>query len=257
MHSVTRIHEHSALEFDTLDQFITGKAAKESSNGEAPNSALLLLDGRTLDRECLAQCLVMHGVDMEILAFGSIDEWRKDKDRHRPLAAILLSIGGRKVTDSSIGSEIADLAKEFHPVPVVVLSDAEELAQILKALDCGARGYVPSSIGFDVCVEAVNLARAGGIFVPASSILAIGKFMDLGGERAPPMAGIFTQRQTEVIRALRRGKANKTIAYELNLRESTVKAHIRSIMKKLKATNRTEVAYKLSEMFPVGVGALD
>jgi DNA-binding NarL/FixJ family response regulator len=43
--------------------------------------------------------------------------------------------------------------------------------------------------------------------------------------------------------ALRRGKANKIIAYELNMKESTVKVHVRNIMKKLRATNRTQVAY--------------
>jgi DNA-binding NarL/FixJ family response regulator len=64
------------------------------------------------------------------------------------------------------------------------------------------------------------------------------------------MASVFTERQEEVVQALRRGKANKIIAHELNLRESTVKVHIRNIMKKLKATNRTEVVYKLNEMFP-------
>lgn len=68
---------------------------------------------------------------------------------------------------------------------------------------------------------------------------------------------MFTQRQEEVIRALRRGKANKIIAYELNLRESTVKVHIRNIMQKLKATNRTEVAYKLGDMFPAEIGELE
>ena len=62
-------------------------------------------------------------------------------------------------------------------------------------------------------------------------------------------------RQEEVVKALRRGKANKIIAHELNLRESTVKVHIRNIMKKLRATNRTEVAYKLNEMFPFTSGA--
>ena len=51
-------------------------------------------------------------------------------------------------------------------------------------------------------------------------------------------------------KGLRRGKANKIIAYELNLCESTVKVHIRNIMKKLGATNRTEVAYKISDMIP-------
>jgi DNA-binding NarL/FixJ family response regulator len=62
-------------------------------------------------------------------------------------------------------------------------------------------------------------------------------------------AGFLTARQTSVANALRQGKANKIIAYELNMCESTVKVHIRSIMKKLHATNRTEVAYKLNEMF--------
>ena len=46
-----------------------------------------------------------------------------------------------------------------------------------------------------------------------------------------------------VIRALQQGKSNKVIAYELNMCESTVKVHVRNIMKKLHATNRTEVAY--------------
>jgi DNA-binding NarL/FixJ family response regulator len=59
---------------------------------------------------------------------------------------------------------------------------------------------------------------------------------------------MFTARQAAVIEALRRGKANKIIAYELNLRESTVKVHVRNIMKKLHATNRTEVAYLASRL---------
>jgi len=59
----------------------------------------------------------------------------------------------------------------------------------------------------------------------------------------------LTPRERDVLLGLIDGKANKIIAYELNLRESTVKVHIRNIMKKLKATNRTEVAYKLNDMF--------
>ena len=75
--------------------------------------------------------------------------------------------------------------------------------------------------------------------------------IDSGGQEARPLSGMFTMRQAEVVQALRKGKANKIIAYELNLRESTVKVHIRNIMKKLKATNRTEVAYKINDLFPL------
>lgn len=257
MNSVPRSRDDTALKFHTLSASLAGRAIDEARENTAADFSLLVLDDRTLDRECLAQCLVLYGTGIEVLAFGSIDEWRKDEDLHPPIAAILLNIGAQKVADPSIAAEISDLVSESHPIPVVILSDSDELAQILKALECGARGYIPSSIGFDVCVQAVNLARAGGTFVPASSILSTQKVTAAGGEVPPPMAGMFTQRQEEVIRALRRGKANKIIAYELNLRESTVKVHIRNIMKKLKAANRTEVAYKLSDMFPAEVGAMD
>ena len=64
-----------------------------------------------------------------------------------------------------------------------------------------------------------------------------------------PLKEMFTIRQAQVVEALRRGKANKIIAYELKMQESTVKVHIRSIMKKVKATNRTEVVYKVNDMF--------
>ncbi|OAP40007.1 helix-turn-helix transcriptional regulator [Sinorhizobium glycinis] len=253
MNSVARSYKNTALEFESLHGTLL-----ETENKEKPetDSALLILDSRTLDRECLARCLVLHGMGLEILAYGSIDEWRKNNDLHPPVAAILLNIGSRKVTDPSIAAEIAHLVTEFGPNPVVVLSDIDELAQILKALECGARGYIPSSIGFEVCVKAVNLARAGGTFVPASSVLGR-TVADACEEMAQPATGMFTQRQEEVIRALRRGKANKIIAYELHLHESTVKVHVRNIMKKLGATNRTEVAYKASQMFSAEVGALD
>ncbi|WP_292232421.1 LuxR C-terminal-related transcriptional regulator [Mesorhizobium sp.] len=53
-------------------------------------------------------------------------------------------------------------------------------------------------------------------------------------------------------RTLCRGKPKKIIGYELNMCENTVKAHIRSIMKKLKATNRTQIAYRIGDLFGSG-----
>ena len=52
----------------------------------------------------------------------------------------------------------------------------------------------------------------------------------------------FTARQIDVLTCLRQGKPNKTIAFELGMSESTVKVHIRQIMDKLHASNRTQVA---------------
>lgn len=216
----------------------------------SPEKTLVVLDSRALDRECFAQSLLSHGIGMEVLAFASIGDWQVEEDLHPPLAVIVLSVGGRKVSEAGLAAELTRLAAEFAGIPVVVLADTDDLDQILTALENGARGYIPTSVGIDVCVEAIRLAMAGGTFVPASSVSMMREMIGNRTQVARPMAGMFTQRQEEVVRALRRGKANKIIAYELNLRESTVKVHIRNIMKKLKATNRTEVAYKINEMFP-------
>jgi DNA-binding NarL/FixJ family response regulator len=217
-------------------------------------TTLIVVDSRVLDRECLAHGLSSRDMEMDVVSCASIAEWRIMKDRYPPLAAILYSIGGQRPTDPGVGVEISRLVSEFDGIPVVILADTDDLVQILKALELGAKGYIPTSVHIDVCVEAINLALAGGVFLPASSVVAMRKAMDTGGDVTRPMASMFTQRQEEVVHALRRGKANKIIAYELNLRESTVKVHIRNIMKKLKATNRTEVAYKINEMFPGDMG---
>ncbi len=224
------------------------------SGDEATEKLLVLLDARALDRECFAQSLVSHGIGMKVLAFGSIESWRREKDLHPPVTAIVLNIGGRKVNDATLAAELTKLTGEFSGTPVILLGETDDLSQILVALEYGASGYIPASVGIDVCVEAINLAVAGGMFVPASSVMAVRKIIGSGIETPRPMAGMFTPRQEEVVHALRRGKANKIIAYELNLRESTVKVHIRNIMKKLKATNRTEVAYKINQMFPAEHG---
>jgi DNA-binding NarL/FixJ family response regulator len=94
----------------------------------------------------------------------------------------------------------------------------------------------------------VRLVRAGGVFVPASSLVAARRTTDAGNGAARSTGGIFTARQAAVVDALRRGKANKVIAYELKMRESTVKVHVRNIMKRLKAQNRTQVAYLVGQL---------
>ena len=220
----------------------------------ATRRMLLVLDTRALDRECFAQSIVAREIGMDVLAVGSIEEWKRKREQHPPLSAILLNIGGKTIRDSAVADGIRQLSAEFDAIPLIVLADTDDLNEIMMALECGAKGYIPSSVGIDVCIEAIGLALAGGIFVPASSVFAMRQMLDSGTAVASPMDGMFTARQAEVVEALRRGKANKIIAYELHLRESTVKVHIRNIMKKLKATNRTEVAFKINDMFPAGRG---
>lgn len=217
--------------------------------------SLLIVNSRPLERECLAQALMRHQLKLEIIDAPSVEAWRAIKDQYPPLGAVLFNLGTGKLTEPEYVNSIHKLTAELGNIPVVVLADTDEFSQVLKALELGAKGYIPSSVHIGVCAEAIELAVAGGIFVPASCVLAIKHLIETGASEGRELSEMFTPRQAEVVNALRKGKANKIIAYDLQLRESTVKVHIRNIMKKLNATNRTEVVYKINSLYPAEISA--
>jgi DNA-binding NarL/FixJ family response regulator len=217
-------------------------------NGEASAcdaAAIVVIEKRALVRECLARCLkAVSG--HTVISFPSVDSWIEVRN-DISASLIMLSIVG-KPSDPEPHREISRLSKPNNALPTILLSDAEEPDQIVEAISQGARGYIPTSVPLDVVVEVMRLVKAGGTFVPASSLIASIRSNDGIMASQQNGNGLFTARQAAVVEALRRGKANKIIAYELNMRESTVKVHIRNIMKKLKARNRTEVAFMTNEL---------
>jgi DNA-binding NarL/FixJ family response regulator len=156
---------------------------------------------------------------------------------HRELDIILLCVGDSEPLPADL-SEVTRGAEELRSLPVVVLSNNRPSSQVLNLLRAGVLGFIPSEAGCTVAVQGLLLVKAGCIFAPASCLSAL---LDKGTGAERNI--LFTGRQKQVIEALTRGKSNKTIAYELNMCEGTVKVHVRNIMKKLKASNRTEVAY--------------
>jgi DNA-binding NarL/FixJ family response regulator len=210
--------------------------------------SLLIIDSRSLDGQSLAGCISARKNGMDAVWFSSMSDWRR-KQTPRHFAAILLNIGGKDITDPAVAAEIRSVTFATD-VPTIVMSDSENLVHIVRALELGAKGYIPTSVSLDVCIEAIALSMVGGVFMPANSVLAMRQRLCSEKNVVRPLNDMFTVRQAQVVERLRCGKANKIIAYELNMQESTVKVHIRSIMKKVKATNRTEVAYKLENMFP-------
>jgi DNA-binding NarL/FixJ family response regulator len=231
-----------------LTQYLPDDVKLEDDEGQRPRQSLVVIvDKRALERECLARSLLEHAPAFTISAVGSLDEFQKLPPESEA-SVILVVLGGRKLTDQNVRAELTQFVTDVGNIPVIVVADSDEPAEILAALESGAKGYIPTSVKVKVAAEAIGLARAGGTFVPANSLLALREAIHASSGSRRPLNDMFTTREAAVVEALRKGKANKIIAYELNLCESTVKVHIRNIMKKLKATNRTEVAYKLREM---------
>lgn len=202
---------------------------------------LLLVCKNNLERECLCNGLLMNGLKLPIITHATIE---RDISLDG-VVVIVLHIGSRRFADSLVSEEIGAVIKSWYPIPVVLLAEREDWMQVLRAIELGARGYIPTSVDAKICVEAIHLAMAGGIYVPASML----KKSDKSQADDDVLGGLFTPREIEVVNAIRVGKSNKIIAFELKMSEGTVKAHVHNIMKKTGASNRTEVACKLHKLY--------
>jgi DNA-binding NarL/FixJ family response regulator len=204
---------------------------------------IVVVHPHALFRDCFIRCLEISYSGYDIFAFARISDWADCSDRNSASpAVIVLFMDGTK---ASSAADLQFLDAAAANIPIVVMSDIEDANYVMRALKGGARGYIPTSLPFNVAVEAVRLVEAGGTFVPASSL----EFGRAKKEMPQHTAELLTERQMMVVGALCRGMANKRIAFELNMSEHTVKVHLRHIMRKLKARNRTEVAVLTKDYF--------
>ena len=164
---------------------------------------------------------------------------------HLTPSAILLSLVDCTV---ELTRHSLDTLSELAPdVPVIFFSYRNDLELVRTAISHGAKGYIPATMGFDIAIEVVKFVLAGGSYVPMDCFLAT-SWPGTTRSQRPAALGAVTARELAVVRAIQQGKSNKVIAYDLNMCESTVKVHVRSIMKKFKAKNRTDVAIKSSQL---------
>jgi DNA-binding NarL/FixJ family response regulator len=210
-----------------------------------------VIDDSTLSRSCLMRCLAASNAEFTTEGYRSVDEWRQVAT-HGLISTVLLCATGEKSTEITIRRDI-NIVKEVAPeARVVVVSDLEDPTVIVGALEHGAKGYISMTANLEVAIAAINLVRAGGVFVPASGLAYLRTATStpqLAAQANGKQANkLFTGRQLEVIDRLRKGESNKIIAYKLKMGECTVKVHVRNIMRKLKARNRTEVAFLTNDM---------
>jgi DNA-binding NarL/FixJ family response regulator len=171
------------------------------------------------------------------------------------LRMILLVIGAQGVEDPEPQDLIASLHGKFATTPLVLVSEREESEEVVAAFKAGARGFIPMSVTPSVAIQAFTFVMGGGSYFPPSaliqrthlesSLVVTTSEVAIAGDI--PKSGL-TARQEEVLERLREGESNKLIGRQLKLRESTVKVHIRQIMRKLGATNRTQAALCAARM---------
>lgn len=209
---------------------------------------VLLADDHALVREGLKHSLVELESDIEFIEAATAAEVVDRLSSHPTIKLALLDL----VMPGSNGFELlAHVCNTYPSLPVTILSGSDDPAQMRKALDIGASGFITKSVSAEIMLSALRLVMAGGIYVPPDMVRPSSASTEEISDTYPRLPlgidketqpDVLTARQHEVLERLEQGKSNKQIARELDLSENTVKIHVARILRALGVSNRTQAA---------------
>jgi two-component system, NarL family, nitrate/nitrite response regulator NarL len=130
---------------------------------------------------------------------------------------------------------------QFPQTPLVVISGDATPAEVQRALELGARGFLPKTLAPNVMTAALQVLVSGGTYVPA-------EYAQGRSAATEPLVAGLTPRESEVLALLAAGRSNKEIGRELGLQEITIKLHARNIFRKLGVRNRVEATNALARL---------
>lgn len=136
---------------------------------------------------------------------------------------------------------------DFPDVPIAVISGSEEITIVANVIEAGALGFIPKTSEPKTYAQAISSILDGELWLPE------GMSEQLESLPAPNLdmqrrVAELTPQQYKVLCYLHEGLLNKQIAYELNISEATVKAHITAIFRKLQINNRTQAVLVVSDL---------
>ncbi|WP_238012736.1 response regulator transcription factor [Dactylosporangium sp. AC04546] len=162
--------------------------------------------------------------------------------RERPDVCLLdirmPGLDGIEATRALAGPQVAD------PLAVVVITTFDLDEYVYAALRAGARGFLLKDAGPALLVQAVHAAAGGDALIAPSVTTRLLRAFAAAGPVQPTRQPIepLTDREEQVVGALAQGRTNAEIAQELRITLSTVKTHVASLMNKIGARNRVEIA---------------
>ncbi len=205
----------------------------------------LIIDDHPLFREALHSAVSMAYPKVETIEATTVAEALDTLKGGEPfdLALLDLNIPGVQGFDGLLQ------IRTSHPrLPVVIVSGHEDSRIISQALSYGAAGFIPKSSRKADLASAIRDVMEGAVYVPQSYQPQPGAARDEDRSDLIRRLATLTPQQMRVLNMLRQGLLNKQIAYELQVGETTVKAHVSEILRKLHVYSRTQAVIEVSRL---------
>lgn len=197
---------------------------------------LALVDDHLMVRQGLRALLEMDGCATVVAEAGSQGELLEVLDG-QDCDCVLLDL---RLPDSDGLSCLTALQARYPDLPVLMISMETDARVVEQALRTGARGFLPKSAGVEEIRQGLLAVMQGGIYLHHQLAGFLTQSPD-GGRRPE---SLLSRREREVLRCVSHGMTNKQIAEALHLAPSTVKTHLRNLLDKTGAANRSELVYR-------------
>lgn len=199
---------------------------------------LLVVDDHPLFREALASAIALAFPKAELHEADGIRAACDILGQNPAIDLTLLDLSMQGVT----GFDGLDTIRARFPrVPILIVSGLTEPRIMQEAVRHGAAGFVPKAVDKATLTRAISEVLGGALFMPPD--LAPAPVPARSADKAPVAERVarLTPQQMRVLAMIRQGKLNKQIAHELQVGDSTVKAHVSEILRKLEVISRTQI----------------
>ena len=232
-------------------------------------SSVAIFDSKELRRASIISLLEpwAKAEDLQLTSFIP-DHAREALLADTNFRMLIFSVGGDSIAERENLQQLKVLRALAANVPLVVISDREDGNDIAAAFSVEAQGYIHSGIASALACQALSFILNGGSYFPPSAVNHLRPRPEQSGDSgssngskpeskhnghngngagsAQPRRDLgsvnLTARQQEVLERIRLGESNKLIARRLGMTEGTVKVHVRQMMRKCGACNRTQLA---------------
>jgi two-component system, NarL family, nitrate/nitrite response regulator NarL len=208
--------------------------------GRADTVSVLHIDRNQLFREGFRRLLGDPKIDVAA-AVGSLEEGIEKLASVEPDLIVIDLVG---LDPGALGRLIGESAQLSRQPRLVILTDEVGLNDLTTALLAGVDGYLVKDMSADALVQSLHLAMLGETVFPTdlADILIRDRLEPSFGGGQSGGSGRLSGRETEILSCLVNGSSNKEIARNLDIMEGTVKVHLKSLLRKIGAQNRTQAA---------------